>query len=133
MRKLFSILSIALATLFAVGCQPNDKPGVDGNKDLTLTDVVANSNTIKATITPADKSAKYFAGIVLNSEVESLNDSAIITNYLQTFTMYNGEQIISANNLEIRLKSCCCQKLSVFIILNYKNYSHFYHLHQILC
>ena len=106
MRKLFSILSIALVTLFAVGCQPNDKPGVDGNKDLTLTNVVANSNTIKATITPADKSAKYFAGIVLNSEVESLNDSAIINNYLQTFTMYNGEQIISVNNLEEQTEYC---------------------------
>ena len=106
MRKLFSILSIALATLFAVGCQPSDKPGVDGNKDLTLTDVVANSNTIKATITPADKSAKYFAGTVLNSEVESLNDSAIINNYLQSFTMYNGEQIISVNNLEEQTEYC---------------------------
>ena len=106
MRKLFSILSIALATLFAVGCQPNDEPNVDGNKDLTLSGVSANSNTIKVTITPSDMSAKYFAGIVLNSEVESLDDAAIINNYLQTLPMYNGEQTISASNLEAQTEYC---------------------------
>lgn len=106
MRKLFSILSIALATLFAVGCQPSDEPNVDGNKDLTLSGVSANSNTIKVTITPSDMSAKYFAGIVLNSEVESLDDAAIINNYLQTLPMYNGEQTISASNLKAQTEYC---------------------------
>ena len=106
MRKLFSILSIALVTLFAVGCQPSDEPNVDGNKDLTLSGVSANSNTIKVTITPSDLSAKYFAGIVLNSEVESLDNAAIINNYLQTLTMYNGEQTIGADNLEAETEYC---------------------------
>lgn len=98
MRKLLSIFSIALVAAFALGCENESEKGGD-SRTLNFGEPTATSTTIEVGIVPSDTAASYFAGIVEASKIADKNDAAIITEYIQKLTIYNGVQFLNAENL----------------------------------
>ena len=82
MRKLFSILSVALVALFAVGC---DKQNGDitntTNAAFEFQNAKVTTTTAEVQVVPADETALYFAAIVEASEIAELNDTEIIAKF----------------------------------------------------
>lgn len=102
MRKLLSILSIALVSLIAVGCD-NDTEN-KGNGGTTIGGFTFGTPEVicsaaKVSVTPEDDTVTYLAGILDNSKIEALDDAAIITNFKQKLSKYVGKQTVVANAL----------------------------------
>ena len=99
MRKLLSIFSVALVAIFAIGCDDTTEQG--GNKEVTFAfgQPEATSTSIEIMVMPSDDKINYFAGIVPASEIATKDDATIITEYLQSFSMRTGTQLIGAQGL----------------------------------
>ena len=100
MRKLFSILSVALVALFAVGCDT-----ITGNEEGGLTFEFQNAktttNSVEVEVVPSDASKLYIACIIEALEVADLTDGQIITKFTdaQDISVTKGNKTISATNL----------------------------------
>lgn len=106
MRKLLSIFSLALVAILAIGCDdPNNEQGGGnnngGNNEVTFAfgQPEATSTSIEILVMPSDDQINYFAGIVPASEIATMDDATIITEYLQSFSMRKGTQLIGAQGL----------------------------------
>lgn len=83
MKKFLSIFSIALVALFAVSCG-NDEP-TDGGKagiSFNIVESNVNSSSIEVVITPSDMNANYYADIVATADIEGMNDSELIDEWV---------------------------------------------------
>ena len=100
MRKLFSILSVALVALFAVGCDT-----ITGNEEGGLTFEFQNAktttNSVEVEVVPSDASKLYIACIIEALEIADLTDGQIITKFTdaQDISVTKGNKTISATNL----------------------------------
>ena len=84
MKKFLSIFSIALVALFAVSCG-NDEPAGDTKQPGVSFNIVesnVNSSSIEVVITPSDMTANYYADIVATADIEGLNDSELIDEWV---------------------------------------------------
>lgn len=84
MKKFLSIFSIALVALFAVSCG-NDEPTGDAKQPGVSFNIVesnVNSSSIEVVITPSDMTANYYADIVATADIEGMNDSEIIDEWV---------------------------------------------------
>lgn len=106
MRKLLSIFSLALVAILAIGCDDhnNEQGGGNnngGNQEVTFAfgQPEATSTSIEILVMPSDDQINYFAGIVPASEIATMDDATIITEYLQSFSMRKGTQLIGAQGL----------------------------------
>ena len=83
MKKILSIFSIALVALFAVSCG-NEEP-TDGGKagiSFNIVESNVNSSSIEVVITPSDMNANYYADIVATADIEGMNDSELIDEWV---------------------------------------------------
>ena len=83
MKKFLSIFSIALVALFAVSCG-NEEP-TDGGKagiSFNIVESNVNSSSIEVVITPSDMNANYYADIVATADIEGMNDSELIDEWV---------------------------------------------------
>ena len=100
MRKLFSILSVALVALFAVGCDV-----ITGNEEGGLTFEFQNekttTNSVEVEVVPSDASKLYIACIIEALEIADLTDGQIISKFTdaQDISVTKGNKTISATNL----------------------------------
>ena len=80
MRKLFSLLSVALVALFAVGCET---PG-EGTTGVTFDfqNAKTTTNTVSVDVVPSDNSVMYMACVVEAVTISDLVDAAIIDKFL---------------------------------------------------
>lgn len=84
MKKFLSIFSIALVALFAVSCG-NDEPTGDTPQTGVSFNIVesnVNSSSIEVVITPSDMNANYYADIVATADIEGMNDSELIDEWV---------------------------------------------------
>ena len=102
MRKLFSVLSVALVALFAVGCQKtNNTEGGKVDAAFDFQNVKATTNSIEVEVVPSDASALYFAAIIEALEIQDLADGDIISKFTeaQDITMTKGKKTLKATGL----------------------------------
>ena len=102
MRKLFSVLSVALVALFAVGCEKTNNPeGGKADAAFDFQNVKATTNSIEVEVVPSDASALYFAAIIEALEIEDLADGDIISKFTeaQDITMTKGKKTLKATGL----------------------------------
>ena len=84
MKKFLSIFSIALVALFAVSCG-NDEPTGDTPQTGVSFNIVesnVNSSSIEVVVTPSDMNANYYADIVATADIEGMNDSELIDEWV---------------------------------------------------
>lgn len=83
MKKFLSIFSIALVALFAVSCG-NEEPTDNGKAGISFNIVESNvnSSSIEVVITPSDMNANYYADIVATADIEGMNDSELIDEWV---------------------------------------------------
>lgn len=83
MKKFLSIFSIALVALFAAGCGNDDTTG-GGESGAKFQIVASNidSSSIEVVITPSDLTANYYADIVATADIEGMNDSELIDEWV---------------------------------------------------
>ena len=102
MRKLFSILSVALVALFAVGCDKNneDKPNAT-NVAFGFQNAKTTTTSVEVEVVPSDASTLYFAAIVEALEIADLNDGEIIAKFTdaQDISFTKGKKTLTATNL----------------------------------
>ena len=104
MRKLFSLLSVALVVLFAVGCETvPDSPSND-NTGVTFTfqNAKATTSSIEVQVVPSDVDVNYFASIVEKVTLADLDEATIVDSMLNSndFKVRKGPQYVAANNLK---------------------------------
>ena len=101
MRKLFSLLSVALVALFAVGCDAFS--GDDSTSGLTFKfeNVKTTQSSIQVSVVPSNDSSLYFAAIIAAPEIKDLTDGEIITKLTdaQDVNFTKGTKTLSAGNL----------------------------------
>ena len=100
MRKLFSVLSVALVALFAVGCENNPEGGNTG-VSFTFQNVKTTTSSVEVQVVPSDAATLYFAAITEAAELAGLNDAAIITKFTdaQDVSFTKGNKTLTATNL----------------------------------
>lgn len=84
MKKFLSIFSIALVALFAVSCG-NDEPTGDTKQPGVSFNIIesnVDSSSIEVVITPSDMNANYYADIVATADIEGMNDSELIDEWV---------------------------------------------------
>ena len=100
MRKLFSLLSVALVALFAVGCET---PG-EGSTGVTFDfqNEKTTTNTVSVDVVPSDNSVMYMACVVEAVTISDLVDAAIIDKFLgaEGITIKKGSTTVTANSLK---------------------------------
>ena len=102
MRKLLSLLSVALVTLFAVGCE-----SFHGNEDpqtsvqFEFKNAKTTTNSVEVEVVPTDNSTLYFAAIIEALEIADLADGDIIAKLTdaQDISFTKGKKTLSAKNL----------------------------------
>ena len=104
MRKLFSVLSVALVALFAVGCETSNKTEGDisnSNTDFVFQNAKTTTTTVEVEVVPADASTLYFAAIVEALEIKDLTDGQIISKFTdaQDVSFGKGKKTLTATNL----------------------------------
>lgn len=90
MRKLFSILSIALVSLFALGCEKGGDDTTTSGVSFQFQNAKTTASTAEVQVIPSDIEANYVATIVESSTIADKDDSAII------------ESLLSADNLKVK-------------------------------
>lgn len=100
MRNLLSMMSVALLTIFAIGCEPSD----DGNGGVTFafTESSVTANSAEIIVTPSDKDATYYAGIVVSADIADKDDASIISDVLAgvyDFATLKGVSPVSSDTL----------------------------------
>ena len=104
MRKLFSVLSVALVALFAVGCETSSKTegGISNtNTGFEFQNAKTTTTTVEVEVVPSDASTLYFAAIVEALEIKDLTDGQIITKFTdaQDVNFGKGKKTLTATNL----------------------------------
>ena len=99
MKKLFTMLSLALVALFAVSCEKNP---VGNGASFTFGDAKITANTIEVPVTPADLTANYYANFLASADIAGKDDATIIDECLnsENFRTRKGVQVVAANNLQ---------------------------------
>ena len=101
MRKLFSILSVALVALFAVGCENNNPDAGTSGVTFTFQNAKTTQSSVEVQVIPSDASTLYFACITVATELEGLTDSQIISKFTdaQDVSFTKGAKVLAAKNL----------------------------------
>ena len=103
MRKLFSILSVALVALFAAGCETPISGGDDPQTEAAFTfqNAKTTTNSVEVEVVPADNSTMYFAAIIEALEIADLADGDIIAKLTdaQDISVSKGKKTLSATGL----------------------------------
>ena len=101
MRKLFSILSVALVALFAVGCENNNPDAGTSGVTFTFQNAKTTQSSVEVQVIPSDASTLYFACITAAAELEGLTDSQIISKFTdaQDVSFTKGAKVLAAKNL----------------------------------
>ena len=101
MRKLFSVLSVALVALFAVGCETNGPEGGNTSMAFQFQNAKTTTNSVEVEVVPADASTLYFAAIVEAIEISDLNDGQIIAKFTdaQDISFTKGKKTLKASDL----------------------------------
>ena len=101
MRKLFSILSVALVALFAVGCENNNPDAGTSGVTFTFQNAKTTQSSVEVQVIPSDASTLYFACITAATELEGLTDSQIISKFTdaQDVSFTKGAKVLAAKNL----------------------------------
>ena len=101
MRKLFSVLSVALVALFAVGCENNNPEGGNTGVLFTFQNVKTTTSSVEVQVVPSDAATLYFAAITEAAELAGLNDAAIITKFTdaQDVSFTKGNKTLTSTNL----------------------------------
>ena len=101
MRKLFSVLSVALVALFAVGCETNSPEGGNTSMAFQFQNAKTTTNSVEVEVVPADASTLYFAAIVEAIEISDLNDGQIIAKFTdaQDISFTKGKKTLKASDL----------------------------------
>ncbi len=101
MRKLFSILSIALVSLLALGCE---KGGDESTSGVTFKfqNAKTTASTAEVQVVPSDIEVNYVASIVESATIADKDDATIITEMLaaDNLKLKKGPQYITANGLK---------------------------------
>ena len=101
MRKLFSVLSVALVALFAIGCETL---GGDNTKTTTFTfqNAKTTTTTVEVEVVPSDTEVRYVACIVKALEIKDLADNAIMDKFLdaEDIVFSKGKKTLSAKELK---------------------------------
>ena len=100
MRKLFSVLSVALVALFAVGCENNPEGGNTG-VSFVFQNVKTTTSSVEVQVVPADDATLYFAAITEAAELANMDDAAIISMFTdaQDISFTKGKKTLTATNL----------------------------------
>ena len=101
MRQLFSVLSVALVALFAVGCETNGPEGGNTSMAFQFQNAKTTTNSVEVEVVPADASTLYFAAIVEAIEISDLNDGQIIAKFTdaQDISFTKGKKTLKASDL----------------------------------
>ena len=100
MRKILSLMSVALVVLFAAGCEM-----IGGEKEKSVTFVFQNAKTTTTTaevqVVPSDAEVRYVACIVKALEIKDLADADIMDKLLgaEDIAIAKGPKFLSAKNL----------------------------------
>ncbi len=102
MRRLFSLLSVALVALFAVGCEVNGPSNDNTGVTFTFQNQKSTSTSIEVQVVPSDAEVNYFASVVEKVTLADLDDATIIDTMLNSadFKVRKGPQYVSASNLK---------------------------------
>lgn len=106
MRKLLSILSIALVTLMAIGCEKagNENTGNENTPGVTFQfqNAKTTTTTAEVQIIPSDIEVNYFAHIVESAEIADMSDKEIIdmSLTLEGIKAYKGPQYLTRTALK---------------------------------
>ena len=100
MRKLFSVLSVALVALFAVGCENNPEGGNTG-VSFVFQNVKTTTSSVEVQVVPADDATLYFAAITEAAELANMDDAAIISMFTdaQDISFTKGKKTLTATSL----------------------------------
>ena len=101
MRKLFSILSVVLVALFAVGCEPNNPDVGTSGVTFTFQNAKTTQSTVEVQVIPSDASTLYFACITAATELEGLTDGQIISKFTDAsdVSFTKGAKVLAQKNL----------------------------------
>ena len=101
MRKLFSILSVALVALFAIGCENNNPDAGTSGVTFTFQNAKTTQSSVEVQVIPSDASTLYFACITAATELDGLTDSQIISKFTdaQDVSFTKGAKVLAAKNL----------------------------------
>ena len=99
MKKIFTILNVAIMALFALGCE-NQNGGGDGIT-FKFGEASVTSSAIEVSVTPSDSNINYFADIFATDDIQGKDDATIIDECLNSekFRSRKGTQIVAAKNL----------------------------------
>ena len=101
MRKILSMMSVALVVLFAAGCETLggkvEKTGVT----FEFQNVKTTTSSVEVQVVPSDASTFYFAAIIESLEIKDLTDGQIITKFsdAQDISFVKGNKTLTATNL----------------------------------
>ena len=102
MRKILSLMSVALVVLFAAGCEALG--GGDNTKTTTFTfqNAKTTTTTVEVQVVPSDAEVRYLACIVKALEIKDLADNAIMDKFLdaEDIVFSKGTKTLSAKDLE---------------------------------
>ena len=99
MKKIFTILNVAIMALFALGCE-NQNGGGDGIT-FKFGEASVTASAIEVSVTPSDSNINYFADIFATDDIQGKDDATIIDECLNSekFRSRKGTQIVAAKNL----------------------------------
>lgn len=101
MRKLFSVLSVALVALFAVGCETDKPEGGNTSMAFEFQNAKTTTNSVEVEVVPADASTLYFAAIIESLEIKDLTDGQIISKFTdaEDVSFTKGKKTLKATDL----------------------------------
>ena len=102
MRKLFSLLSVALVALFAVGCEnPTNEPEPNKSNEFEFQNAKTTTTSVEVEVVPSDNSMLYFATIVEALELNGLADGDIIAKFTDAtdVSFTKGKKTLTATAL----------------------------------
>ncbi len=101
MRKLFSILSVALVALFAIGCEAIGEGKGTAGVTFDFQNAKTTTNSVEVQVVPSDDSTLYIAAIIESLEIKDLTDGQIISKFTdaQDISVTKGKKTISATDL----------------------------------
>lgn len=102
MRKLFSILSIALVALVAVGCENGSKEEGTSDVKFEFQNAKTTATSAEVQVIPSDATINYVAAIVENATIADKSDADIINEMLAAddLKLKKGPQYLSAKGLK---------------------------------
>ena len=101
MRKILSMMSVALVVLFAAGCEMLGGGGEKTGVTFKFQNVKTTTSSVEVEVVPSDASTFYFAAIIESLEIKDLTDGQIITKFsdAQDISVVKGNKTLTATNL----------------------------------